>query len=86
VLKVIVLAGDYGQAATWCRRHCLEEYDPQLRILSEGNWRRMVIGMHINEEDRVVVVGTAWRRRDFHNVWEELQRRGWNGEYEAAEW
>ncbi len=86
MLKVIVVAGDYRQAAEWCRSQGLEEQDPQVRILTQGSWQRMLMGIRLTEEDRVVVIGTAWRRRDFHDVWEELQTRGWNGEYESSEW
>lgn len=86
MLKIIIVAGDYRQAADWCRRHGLDEHDPQVKIINQGSSLRQLMGIRITDEDRVVVVGTAWRRRDFHDVWEEMQLRGWNGEYEATEW
>jgi hypothetical protein len=86
VLKIVVVAGDYRQAIGWLDRNALSPVDPQVKIITQDNALRQLRGIRITEDDRVVVIGTAWRRRDFHDVWEELQARGWNGEYETTEW
>lgn len=84
MLKIIVVAGDFRQAALWCRHAGLEERDPQLTIVTEGSWLRRLMGTQITEEDRIVFVGTCWRRRDFQDIWDELVRRGWNQHYETG--
>lgn len=70
-MRYLILGGNYTEAMTWAESRGL---DPHCREVVIMTGPRRAAGMHVGEQDELVLTGTWWRNPDLRTILITLHR------------